>query len=140
MQYWYWLALGFVLMGIELMLPSFFFMWLGISALVVGGLLFAVPDLPFTVQGTLFAIAAILSFYVSRKIIKTKQGKSHTTLNKRGASLVGEIVVLESAIENGHGKARVGDTLWSVHGPDAPAGSRVKIIGADGSVLKVEGV
>jgi hypothetical protein len=32
---------------------------------------------------------------------------------------------------------RVDDTVWQVRGPDSPAGARVKVTGADGSVLVV---
>ena len=137
--YWHWLALGFVLMCVELIVPGFFFMWLGISAMAVSGLLFIMPELPFTLQGALFAVAGILSFYLSRKFFAARQKEMGTNqLNKRGAALIGEIVVLESAILNGHGKAKVGDTLWSVQGPDAPAASRVRITGVNGTQLIVE--
>jgi len=33
---------------------------------------------------------------------------------------------------------RVGDTVWQAEGPDAPAGSRVKVTAARGTVLVVE--
>jgi membrane protein implicated in regulation of membrane protease activity len=46
--------------------------------------------------------------------------------------------VVEQAIENGRGKVRVGDTLWSAEGPDAPAGTRVTVTGTRGTVLVVE--
>jgi membrane protein implicated in regulation of membrane protease activity len=141
MEFWHWLALGFVLMSIELAAPSFFFMWLGVSALAVGGLLYLIPDMPFEAQGGIFTVAGVLSFYLSRKYFKARQqNMAPNTLNKRGAGLIGEVVTLETAIENGRGKARVGDTLWSVEGPDLPAESRVKIVGAEGTTLKVEAV
>lgn len=139
LEFWHWLAFGFILMAVELILPSFFFLWLGISAVAVGLLLMAMPDLAFTVQGALFAVAGVISFYASRTFFKGKQsGFGPATLNKRGSKLVGEIVTLETAIENGHGKAHVGDGVWSVEGPDLPTGARVKVIAVDGTTLKVE--
>jgi membrane protein implicated in regulation of membrane protease activity len=45
--------------------------------------------------------------------------------------------VVEQAIENGRGRVRVGDTLWSAEGPDAPAGTRVTVTGSKGTVLVV---
>ena len=59
-------------------------------------------------------------------------------LNRRPVQLVGRIVALEEAIVHGRGKARVGDTVWVVEGPDAPAGARVRVIEARGTVLLVE--
>ncbi|MEO0810690.1 MAG: NfeD family protein [Pseudomonadota bacterium] len=38
----------------------------------------------------------------------------------------------------GRGRARVADGLWSVEGPDTPAGVKVKIVGVKGTVLLVE--
>lgn len=141
MDYWYWLALGFLLMAVELVAPSFFFMWLGSSALAVAVLTMIFPDITFTVQGALFAIAGVISFYVSRTYFKGKQhGFAITNLNKRGAQLIGQVVVLESAIEHGSGKAFVQDTLWSVTGADTPAGAKVKITAVNGTVLTVEAV
>jgi membrane protein implicated in regulation of membrane protease activity len=35
---------------------------------------------------------------------------------------------------------KVGDSVWSCRGPDAAEGARVRIVGADGSCLKVEPV
>jgi membrane protein implicated in regulation of membrane protease activity len=59
-------------------------------------------------------------------------------LNVRGQQYVGRAVVVEQAIENGRGKVRVGDTLWSAEGPDVPAGARVTVTGSKGTVLVVE--
>ena len=39
---------------------------------------------------------------------------------------------------NGVGKVRVGDGWWRAQGPDLPAGERVKVVGVDGNMLKVE--
>lgn len=59
-------------------------------------------------------------------------------LNVRGAQLVGRLLVLEEDIVHGRGKVRAGDTVWACEGRDAPAGTRVRITGARGVLLKVE--
>ena len=56
-------------------------------------------------------------------------------LNRRGAQLIGRVLVLAEAIEGGRGKVRVGDTLWPVEGPDAPAGAEVRVTAAKTTVL-----
>ncbi len=48
------------------------------------------------------------------------------------------IVRVEEAIEHGRGKVRVGDTLWTAEGPDAPAGAQVRVASAQGTLLRVE--
>lgn len=139
MLFWHWLALGLGLMALEIMVPSFFFLWLGAAALAVGLIMLAVPDLWWSHQWTLFAVLGVAAFFISREMLKRKKKgpDAAATMNKRGAQMIGQVVTLETAIENGHGKANVGDTLWSVEGPDAPAGSKVKITAADGTVLRV---
>ena len=43
----------------------------------------------------------------------------------------------EKPIVDGFGTVRIDDTIWRVAGPDAPAGSRVRVIQADGANLTV---
>ena len=47
---------------------------------------------------------------------------------------------LEKPIIDGSGTVRIDDTIWRVAGPDAPAGSRVRIVQADGASLTVTSV
>ena len=44
---------------------------------------------------------------------------------------------LEKPIVDGAGTVRIDDTIWRVAGPDAPAGSRVRVVHADGASLTV---
>jgi inner membrane protein len=61
-------------------------------------------------------------------------------LNRRGAQLIGRIVDVAEAIVGGRGKVKVGDTLWTVEGPDTHAGTPVRVASSDGTVLRVEAV
>ena len=45
---------------------------------------------------------------------------------------------LVEPVKDGTGKVRVGDTVWLVHGSDAPAGASVRVTGVQGAVLTVE--
>jgi len=47
-------------------------------------------------------------------------------------------VVVVSAIENGRGSVRVGDSVWLARGEDAAVGARVRVTGSDGACLRVE--
>ncbi len=51
---------------------------------------------------------------------------------------IGEEIVLNEPISDGFGRVPIGDTVWRVAGPDLPAGRKVRIVGHDGAVLKVE--
>jgi membrane protein implicated in regulation of membrane protease activity len=39
---------------------------------------------------------------------------------------------------NGRGSIHSGDTIWRVEGPELPKGARIKVVGADGTLLQVE--
>jgi hypothetical protein len=58
-------------------------------------------------------------------------------LNDRAARLIGETVELTGPIVNGRGRARVGDGEWNVRGPDAPAGTCLRVIGIEDGALVV---
>ena len=58
-------------------------------------------------------------------------------LNRRGAQYVGRQFALVEPISNGRGRIRLGDSSWTVTGPDLPAGQTVEVVGADGAVLQV---
>ena len=60
-------------------------------------------------------------------------------LNRRADALVGRVFTLEKPIIDGLGTVRIDDTIWRVAGPDTPAGSRVRIVQADGASLTVAG-
>ncbi|MCB1513898.1 MAG: NfeD family protein [Hyphomicrobiaceae bacterium] len=65
-------------------------------------------------------------------------GSDDPDLNRRGSRHVGRLVVLEQPIVAGRGRARLGDSWWSVEGADMPAGSQVRIVAVRGPVLLVE--
>ncbi len=136
--YWHWLALGLFFILVELAVSGFFFLWLGIAAIAVGLMALVVTAMPFAVQGLTFAVMGVVAFYLSRKYFTARLASMGTNnVSKRAAQLVGQTVVLETAIQNGRGKAFVGDSLWSVEGPDAPVGAKMRVAGVDGTVLKV---
>ena len=139
-QHWFWLSLGFILGAVEMIAPGFFLMWLGLAAIIVGMLTWALPiSLP--LQVALFAILSVLTVYAGKKFLKDNPIESDDPkLNNRGARLTGEIVTVVETIADGHGRVRVGDTDWNARGADAAVGAKVRVIGADGAVLLVEGV
>jgi len=62
-------------------------------------------------------------------------------LNRRGAELVGQIVLVVEPIEaGGRGKVRAADTVWPAEGVKAAVGKRVRVAGVKGTVLTVEAV
>ena len=137
--HWFWLSLGLLLGVAELVAPGFFLMWLGLAALIVGGLDYFLP-ITVAYQVAIFAILSVLTVFAGKKFLQKNPIETEdANLNDRGARLTGEIVTVVEAITNGHGRVKVGDSVWSARGVDAAIGSRVRVTGADGAVLLVEG-
>jgi membrane protein implicated in regulation of membrane protease activity len=137
--HWFWLSLGLLLGVAEMVAPGFFLMWLGLAALIVGGLDYFLP-ITVAYQVAMFAILSVLTVFAGKKFLHDNPIETLVSmLNDRGARLTGEIVTVVEAITNGHGRVKVGDSVWSARGVDAAIGSRVRVTGADGAVLLVEG-
>ncbi len=133
---WNWLILGLVLVGLEVLTPGVFLLWLGLAALLVGALSFLV-DPTWQTQLLMFAVFAAAAVPLWRRMARSKPSAASPFLNRRTAALVGRVFTLEKPIVDGMGTVRIDDTIWRVAGPDAPAGSRVKVVKADGASLTV---
>jgi len=134
---WNWLILGLLLMALETLAPGVFLFWLGLAALLVGLLSFAV-DLSWQMQLLLFAVFSAAAVPLWRRMAQRGKGVSPSPfLNKRADALVGRVFTLEKPIVDGSGTVRVDDTIWRVTSPDTAAGSKVKVVRADGAMLTV---
>jgi inner membrane protein len=134
---WNWLIFGFILMALELLAPGVFMFWLGLAALLVGILSFVIQP-SWQTQLLMFAVFAVAAVPLWRRFALTSRARtSNPFLNRRTDALVGRVFTLEKPIVDGTGTVRIDDTIWRVAGPDAPAGSRVKVISADGAGLTV---
>jgi inner membrane protein len=129
-------ALAWLLALIGMALP-----WLGFGLGIIGGWRVSRADpqgwwLVGAGAACLLADVAIDYVWAHPAVSRSDQ----PNLNRPAAQLVGRVLILAEAIEGGRGKVRVGDTLWPVEGPDAPAGAEVKVTAAKGTVLVVEQV
>ena len=138
--FWHWLVLGCVFLGLEIIVPGAFFLWLSIATAASALLKFLVPDLSWAVQFVAFSVFCIASLFAWKHFAKDSQEieTDQPNLNQRGQAYKGRILVVSHAIENGVGKVRVADSQWKVTGADAPIGTKVKVIEVNGSVFAVE--
>ena len=138
---WSWIILGGILLAVELIAPGTFFLWFGVSAILVGLISFVI-DWNWQEQGVGFALLAVASFVMWWRIIrparKDEGASDQPFLNERAQGFVGRVFTLEKPIVDGAGTVRIGDTIWRVTGPDCAAGNRVKIARAEGATLFVE--
>ncbi|WP_019171007.1 NfeD family protein [Pseudaminobacter salicylatoxidans] len=141
---WNWMALGFALLALEILLPGVFFLWIGIAALLVGTLSLQLWGFAFwgwQVQIVAFLVLSLLSAYIGNKIQAARRNDSdQPLLNRRGEQMIGRVATLTEPIHDGRGRIRLDDTVWRVIGPDLPAGARVKVVAVADLELVVEAV
>ena len=139
-SYWNWWSLAAILLMIEMIMPGVHFLWLAISAAIVGLLVFALNDIALLWQIILFGILSLVSVIAWLSWQKKHpQISEEPLLNQRMQRYIGRQASVVDPIVNGQGKAQLGDTLWQVAGIDCAAGTKVKVIGVqDSTILTVE--
>ena len=129
---WFWWGLALALFAAEALAPGAFMLWIGFAATGFGAIILmcAVP------VAALALISVLLGWQLRRRHPPGETDRP--LLNRRAAQLVGQVHVLESAIIDGRGRMKIGDAFWTAHGPDLPAGTRVRVVATDGGSLQVE--
>lgn len=137
--FWHWLVLGCIFLGLEIVVPGAFFLWLSFAAGASAILKFILPDLGWAAQFVAFSAFCIISLFAWKRFAKDSQEieTDQPTLNQRGQAYKGRVLVVSQAIVNGVGKVRVDDSQWKVVGDDAPIGTKVKVIEVNGSIFSV---
>ncbi len=137
--FWYWWVLAVFLLGIEILAPGFFFMWLALSGFMVGSVLFVVPATSLEIQLFIFSFLSIISIFFWRRYgVHHQTETDHPLLNKRGQQYVGRTFTLIEAIENGRGKIKVDDSIWRVAGEDCAQGTQIEVTEVDGTLFHVK--
>lgn len=142
MTLWTWISLGCLFLAGELLGTAGFMLWLGISAIAVGILLFITP-LTWQWQWMLFSIIAVIStilwWFVQRK--RDAENRETSTLNQRKKNIVGHQQIITDALPQGKSRLQIGDTTWPVICEDAiEAGSLIEVVKMDGIILYIRKV
>ena len=138
-DYWHWLILGGILLLVEVAASGFFFIWMAIAAAITGMVLLVIPDLGWQYQLVLFSGLSVTSIAAFRRYQRNNpEPTDQPALNRRGEQYIGRSFTLEQPITNNVGSIRVDDSTWRISGDDLPAGASVRVVGADGVILKVE--
>jgi len=134
-----WLIAAVALAIAELVVPGVFLVFLAAAAAIIGALTLLFPDLPAAGQLVGFALWSVATVTIGRRWYRDFPVQSaDPLLNDRVARLVGEVVTVVEPVSDHAGRVRVGDGEWPARGPEAAAGTRVRITGATGATLRVE--
>ncbi len=137
-EFWHWWVLAAALGALDMVAQRGVFLWLGVAALVVGLVVFVLPDLSWQVQGLVFVGMAFATLLAAQLLRTRAPGLDGAVSGPLGKRYIGQVIVLESPIVGGAGRAFIGDTLWTLQGGDQPAGATVRVTRADGVSLWVE--
>ena len=141
MIWWYWLLLGLLLLGAEMMTPGgFYILFFGLAALVVGAIAGTGLIESDSAQWLLFTGIAIVSLLVFRGPLLARM-KASEIQHPDVDSMMGEIAIPVDTLAAGAvGKVELRGTTWSARnaGPTPlTKGQRSKVTGMDGLTLLI---
>ena len=137
---WLWLALGILLVALEILAPSFVIIWPGLAALLMALLVWLAPGFSGQALVAIFAALSIVLLFGGRAMMaRVEQDEPQTTLNARGKNLIGrEAKVL--VVNGGQGKVEIDGIQWPTTWEDITPeeGQWVMISEANGVNLKAK--
>jgi len=141
-EWWHWAVLGIGLIIAELAVPAFFIVWFGLGALLVSLVVLVAPSMGLTAQLLTWTVASVAMVVIWFRIFKP--GMHKTRIGMSDSNIVGEVGMLTRDVEPYQkGQVRfqkplVGSEVWECIA-EAPikSGERVKVLGIEGSFLKV---
>ena len=116
MIWWYWVLLGLLLLGTEMVTPGgFYILFFGLAALIVGGL----TGIGFVqeewLQWLMFSGLAILSLLAFRSSLLAWMNRRNGNLPPMDTLAGEQATPLEDLAAGGTGKAELRGTVWTAH-------------------------
>ena len=138
MEFWHWLVVAAGFAVIEIAAPAMVCIWLAAAALGTAAVAWFVSELSWEHQALIFAAFAIASVTIGRMAFaRVRPTRNVAHLNRRAETYIGRAFTLDRPIVDGRGQLKVDDTVWLVEGPDLPAGTRIRVTGAENTLLRV---
>jgi inner membrane protein len=141
MEWWHWLAMGLILVALEMAASGgFYVIFFGVAALAIGGLhLFDLAG-PAWLQFLLFSVISIASLVLFRSpLMRVLQ---LDTPGRDVDSLVGEIAsALDDIVPGGVGRAELRGSVWSARNAGQLAiirGQRCRVVQVAGLMIFLE--
>lgn len=138
---WLWCGLGLVLLSVEMLVGSLYFLWLGIAALIMAVLCAFFSEMPLALQAVNYAVLAVIALALMRKLEKRKPtlrvGQSH------GEEIGREGVVIVAISPTSAGRIRfsqgvLGSREWVAYADTAIAEQQpAKVVSVEGNSLRV---
>ncbi|MER2519531.1 MAG: NfeD family protein [Bdellovibrionales bacterium] len=138
----HWAILGVLLIISELVFPAFVLVWFGLGALLVSIALALIPDMELVPQLLIWIAASVAFVLLWFKVFKPHQHK--ILIGRASAQAIGEVGLLVNDVDKFQkGQVRfqtplIGADVWEcVADEHIKAGSRVKVINVEGSLVRI---
>ncbi|MDT8344108.1 MAG: NfeD family protein [Thermohalobaculum sp.] len=144
---WWWVALALGLGAIEVVTFTYFLIWFAFGALTVAGLLFALPATSGTTQVVTFALSTLVYAMAGWAWLRARRRGDNAPeggLNRRAVQLVGRSAIVSAPFRAGIGTVDIDGVSWRARLSGAagavtpPAGSLLRVLGAEGATLVVD--
>jgi membrane protein implicated in regulation of membrane protease activity len=142
MEWWYWIVGGLGLVLAELATATFFIVWFGLGALLVGLVALFAPDLSLTAQVILWVLASLAMVFAWFRVFRADQ--VNTRAGTAAGDVIGEVGLLVSGVAPfTKGSVRfqrpvLGADEWVCLSDESiAAGERVRVVSVEGSFIKV---
>lgn len=141
MEWWIWIVLGLALIILEIFTTTFFILWFGVGAVLVGLLSWVWQALP--VEAQIVGWAAISSLLATLwfKVFKKRIPDKRWTVEE----VIGEVGMLTAPVaEFQKGKVRfqkpiLGNEEWvCIANSEIAVGERVRIVSVEGNIVRVD--
>ena len=141
-EWWHWAIAGIVLILSELAVPAFVLVWFGLGALLVALVVALLPRVPLTAQLSVWLVLSLALVWLWFRIFR--RGFHKTRIGMSDDYVIGEIGLLTHGVapfEKGQvrfQKPILGSETWDCIADEAlAAGTRVRVLGVEGSLFKV---
>lgn len=139
--YWHWLVLGLILIALEIFTAGFVLLWLGLSALVVGVVAFAVGT-SVTTELLIWTVLSIIELFVWFKFVQPRfRDKTFSGMSREAVLGQTGLVIQANVSERGRVRFSVpvlGSDEWSfICTEPLSVGDRVSVTDVSGNTLIV---
>ncbi len=141
MSWWaVWILAGVVLLVIELLMGTFFLLWIACGAFVAGIVAIFTPAI-WWISWLAFAVSSVILVLVTRPLAHSIHGRPAAPSNVD--AMIGRTAVVIDTIDpvENVGRVRVGSDEWRARSDvHIPRGQTVKVLGVEGATLLVEAI
>jgi len=131
-------------MAAEMLGASGYLLWSAVAALIVGVLVWLLPQLLWEWQGAIFAVLTVAVAFLWWYWLRQRPARAANDmqmLNQRNRQLIGTHATLTEAMHNGIGRINIGDSSWRAQASyDLPVGTNVEVIAVEGVTLVIRAV